>query len=94
MRKLLLFVVGALLGLAFGSMVMLFLAPAPGKQVRSGAKSRYQRAKDAAQAASDAKRRELEAELARMTGVRLNSVDAELEKKLGIRSSSNATTRR
>lgn len=72
MRKLMLFIVGALLGLAIGSTVVLLLTPTSGKQVRGRAKSRYQEAVNVARSASDAKRNALEAELAQLTGVKLN----------------------
>lgn len=75
MRKLLLFTVGLLLGLAFGGAIMLLLTPASGKQVRGQAQTRYQEAMQAAREASDAKRKALEAELATLTGVRLNGFD-------------------
>jgi gas vesicle protein len=72
MRKLLLFIVGALLGLAIGSTVVLLLTPTSGKQVRGRAQSRYREAVNVARSASDAKRAALEAELAQLTGVKLN----------------------
>jgi gas vesicle protein len=71
MRRIILFVVGAFLGLMVGSTVMLLLTPASGKAMRSGAKNRLEEVVNNAKAASVAKRRELEAELAMMTGVKL-----------------------
>jgi gas vesicle protein len=75
MRKLMLFIVGALLGLTIGSVVVLLLTPTSGKQVRGRAKTRYQEAMTVARSASDAKRKALEAELTKLTGVRLNGAD-------------------
>jgi gas vesicle protein len=72
MRKLFLFAVGLMLGVAIGGTLMLLLTPASGKQVRGQVKTRYQDAVKAAHDASEARRKALEAELTTLTGVRLN----------------------
>lgn len=68
MKRLLLFIGGALLGMMLGTTVTLLLTPASGEAMRKGAKNRLQEMVGEAKLASQAKRQELEAELAMMTG--------------------------
>jgi gas vesicle protein len=76
MRRFILFLVGALLGLTFGATITLLLTPASGKAMRQGAKNRFEEILGNAKAASEARRKELEAELASLTGVKLDTLNA------------------
>lgn len=76
MRRFMLFLVGALLGLTFGATLTLLLTPASGKAMRQGAKNRFDEILNNAKAASEARRKELEAELASLTGVKLDTRNA------------------
>lgn len=73
MRRVMLFIVGALLGLMIGSAVTLLVAPASGKTLRKDVKTRFDTAVEESRKAAEAKRRELEAELLTMTGVQLTA---------------------
>jgi gas vesicle protein len=72
MRRLMFFIGGALLGMMFGTTVTLLLTPASGNAMRRGAKNRFQEIVGDAKLASEAKRRELEAELQVLTGTTIN----------------------
>jgi gas vesicle protein len=70
MRRLLAFVGGVLSGGVIGTAVALLFAPESGNQMRQGMRQRYQEALKAGQVAAEQKRRELETQLAEMTGAR------------------------
>jgi len=69
MRRLVMFAVGIGSGLAFGAAVALLLSPASGEAMRREARSRFDELMRDAEEAAEARRRELEAELAAMTKV-------------------------
>lgn len=71
MRSIMLFVAGALLGLLLGSAVTLMVTPTSGRSLRTDVKNRFDSALEESRKAAEAKRRELEAELLTMTGVKL-----------------------
>ena len=67
MRRLLMFAVGIGSGLAFGAAVALMLSPASGEAMRREARSRFDGLLRDAEEAANARRRELETELAALT---------------------------
>jgi gas vesicle protein len=73
MKRIMFFIGGALLGMMLGTTVTLLLTPASGNAMRRGAKSRLHEIVDEARLASEAKRVELETELAQLTRVKPTS---------------------
>jgi gas vesicle protein len=67
MRKLLVLIGGFLVGSSVGAAVSLILTPASGKDMRSGARERFQQILDESAQAAAARRAALESELADMT---------------------------
>lgn len=67
MRKLLVLTGGFLVGSSLGAAVSLFLTPASGKDMRTGARERFQQILDESAQAAAARRASLESELADMT---------------------------
>lgn len=67
-RKLLSLLLGFLIGALAGSMLVMLFAPVTGKELRTRIHSGYRDAMQSAQEASQKRREELEAELARMRG--------------------------
>ncbi|MCA9915355.1 MAG: YtxH domain-containing protein [Anaerolineae bacterium] len=66
MRKLLSFIIGLGAGIGSGMLLVTFFSPVSGDELRQNLRDHYQNALKAAQEASEAKRRELEAELETM----------------------------
>ncbi|MBO9310573.1 MAG: YtxH domain-containing protein [Chloroflexi bacterium] len=64
MRRVVFFVLGLLFGAALGAPFAFLLAPASGQSLRKQAEQRVRHALQEAQAAAEAKRKALEAELA------------------------------
>ena len=69
MRRLLAFVGGVLSGGAIGAVVGLLFTPDPGKASRLSWRARWQRAREAGQAAAEKRRAELEAQFQAMAGL-------------------------
>ncbi len=68
MRRFLAFLGGVLSGGAIGTAVGLLFTPQSGDTMRESLRQRYARAREAGNAAAEHRRRELEAQLAEMTG--------------------------
>jgi gas vesicle protein len=66
MRKVLSFIIGLSLGIGVGVLVVTFFSPVSGSEVRQNLRDHYQNALKAAREASEAKRKELEADLEQM----------------------------
>ncbi len=69
MRRLMFFALGLLVGAAVGSTLALLLTPDSGDGLRHKAKSHVRNALSEAQIAAETRRREMEAQLAHMTGL-------------------------
>ncbi|HVO42297.1 MAG TPA: YtxH domain-containing protein [Aggregatilineales bacterium] len=67
MRKIMFFVIGALLGVLLGATIALLLTPKSGDAMRDDARRRFDGMLDDARQAADAKQHQLETELAQMT---------------------------
>lgn len=66
MRKLLSFIIGLGMGIGTGMLIVTLFSPVSGTELRQNLRDHYQNALKAAQEASEAKRRELEADLEQM----------------------------
>jgi gas vesicle protein len=77
MRNILGFVVGAILGSLVGASLALLLAPMPGEELRVQIKDRAVSFSDEVQAAANARRAELEQQLAQLRAPRSGDIQVE-----------------
>jgi gas vesicle protein len=76
-RRLVNFVLGIGAGTAAGAALAALFTPAAGKDMRQGARERYQKILQESARAAEQRRAELEAELAEMTAVRQEDEEEE-----------------